>query len=488
MVGKYQLEIGWQDAIKGVSTSNSIPDGGFSPNNSYGINLAKSPGAFAAMATPTDASTNAADEFISSCNDVAASSLLRIFVGDAANYYTLSGTTLTKRVTGTATTKYRAGVTNIVPFGGFFFCTLTDNIARLAGNYVTLVEDWWTNAAYGNQSALSTGNGEAHPMLTYERQLFIADRYYLHKVTEALAISTQALTFATNEIIMALGIDPSTGLMMISTSVGSNASGSVPSATYVYLWDGASAKPRAKFQTSGLVTAFYPAGGIMFVGYAGNTIGVWNGRGVSFLRTLTSVSTANYVDSPYPHKFASIGTTLYFVDGTKIFAYGEVQAGGQKVFYPVFIQSISGVNNISCISPVNGSDSFPSIGISWTGASSARKFYVLSPSSTSSGSGSMQFNRIDFPRPVFIRGARLFTGGIANGHTMGTLEVFSETGVGVTPFINATISNATDSTKWVYDLPAGSPKVNSIQPRFSWANTSANNLLNRIVVYYDIAE
>ena len=70
MIGKNVLTLDYNDFIKGMSTSDNFPDGGFSPTTSQ-VNLINSHGAVYQPAVMVDASTNlaTADDIIATCEE-----------------------------------------------------------------------------------------------------------------------------------------------------------------------------------------------------------------------------------------------------------------------------------------------------------------------------------------------------------------------------------------------------------------------------------
>lgn len=317
------IRIDASDFIKGMSTSTEISDGGFAPTSI--VNPIITPGVLYGPGTITDKSTNVTGRFIASCEDFAASSADdRYFVDDEGAYYSWNGTTITKEVTDANTTVYIDGRTDLAPYQGNFYATVTTDVTLWNGA-ATLDNDWWTNTK--SKTALSTG--VPHPLLVFENILWIGDGQYLHNVNNTTA-NYNVLQLESNEVIQALGIDPGSGLMLISVSVGQNASTTQFKTNKVLIYDGYSNKPRRSVIVDERISAFYSVGGVTYVTY-GKNLGYWNGSGITFLRKLSDVSYSN-TSLPTRHRMTNIDNTLYVADGQYLLAFGEILKG-QKVFY-----------------------------------------------------------------------------------------------------------------------------------------------------------
>lgn len=469
MIGKYQIEIGPEEFVKGMSTSDYLPDGGFS-NKTYGLNLAATPGLLTPTSPATDVSTNISDEFIASCEDASASlSNNRYFVDGSRNYYSYNGTAITKQKTGTTGT-YTFGITDMLPFNGKFYTTTTSNITEWNGT-TTLDEAYWTTTK--SQAALSSGSGQPHPLLVFEKQLWIGDGNKLHAIDTSGTVTNTQIELAPNEAIYALGIDPGTGLMLISTSSSIDLSSSIPAQHYVYFHDGYSAKPRRKVVVDDTVTAFHQTGGIVYVGY-GQNIGYWNGNGIEFIRKLNHVS-LDLDQLPKKHHFTNIRNTLYVVDGNYVLAFGEVMRGNKIPYYP-----IKTTNNITVLTAV---------GANKLGASTAtNKFYTYDMNATvSSGGGSAELysNHIEFPRPVFIHKIRILTTGFTDAAGNSQLIWYDSDNNPVSTYNSYLVTNPGE-TRFIFDFDFGGHWTQSFKMLLAWGNGLLN--VKKIVIYYDVAE
>lgn len=471
MIGKYQQQLGADQFISGMSSSDYATDGMLGTTSS-GLNPFVTPGLIRAIANPTDVSTNIAGNLIASCSDAAASfSNNRFAVDDARNYYSFNGTSFTKQKTATGGT-YTASITDMVPFVGSFFTTVTNDITKWNGTS-TLDESYWHTTQ--SQALLKSGAGQWHPLLIYQSFTFIGDGNLMHSLSTAEVAANSVLILPTNETICALGIEPQSGLMMISVSTAADNGDTIPSLKAVYLWDGILSKPLRKILVDDLVTAFYNVEGIVYVG-AGQTIGEWNGNGVTFLRKLKNVALSN-TDLLYKHHFANIRNILLVVDGAAILAYGAVTKDKRGFYYLAFPNSGS-TNHFSIVAPV-GNNKF-------IGGYATNTVLMWDLSSSGVGVASLYFNNIYFPRPIFVRRIRVITTGITTTSGAGGCTFFDEKNNQYNTQVVTFKVLAANSPQYVFDFDYTQAKVQGIQPRINF-DTIAFGLV-RVIIYYDIAE
>lgn len=477
MIGKYQYVIGSDQFITGMTSSDFTNDGGLG-TSSTGLNPFITPGVIYGLANSTDISTNVVASIIASCEDSnAVSPNNRYFIDNAsgaANYYSFNGSSVTKQITGSAT--YISGKSDLISFDSQFFATTASTLVK------------WNGTSTLNESFQSFGDSNAHhPLLVYQGFLWVGDGNTLSTLTAngsgTGTYTTSVLTLSSKEKIVALGIDPGTGLMMISVQTIYDVSDTIPSLKVVYLFDGVSSKPTRKILVDDLVTAFYNLEGRVYIG-AGQTLGVWNGSGVTFLRKMMNVSLSN-TDLLYKHHFTNTRNILHIVDGSQILSYGAVVSGKMAFFYTAY--NPSGAGHLSIVMPLGSNK----IGVAYaTGKLASFDF-----SSTSSGIPSLYINDIWFPRPVFIRRVRIITTAVTQtGVTgIGSLAMFDEkkmayNAIKVTTPGNTTVGfySPTGITSYEFDFDFTTLKVMGTQPRINW-DTQGFGIV-RIYIYYDLAE
>jgi len=424
MQGRFSIEIGARstgvnDFLLGVSTSAESSDGGFS-SDTTGTNLTVKPGVLMPPGPVTDASTNLTEELIASTEDPGYLGDDRVMVGDEKGLYTFDSGALTKEATAAPTGDITLGTSDMVSWFDdndnlvYYYITTAaganGDIVRWNGG-ATVVNDYWTSASHLNQSALSAYT-PYRPLLVYEKNLYIGDANRLHRVEpdETVTAGILSLTGANDssveppEVISALGIDNSSGYMLIATSFSNDYSAARNGRSRLYYYDGFSNKTLKVINTHGTITAIVSVGDATHVFY-GNKMGLFTGSGIKHLRTFR-FNVGDSTDLIYKHKVTVIDDTIYIAEQNKlgsaiypttIMAYGPVQQGGQNIFYPVLSPDTTN-KEISLLCPVDGAK----LGFSYA----TDKFFTYDTTSTASviiGGAFFQSNWYRFPRPVELR-------------------------------------------------------------------------------------
>lgn len=472
MIGKYQIQLGAEQIISGMASSDFATDGALGVSSS-GLNPFATPGIMRALAGGTDISTNLTGNIIASCEDFnTISPNNRYMVDDTANgsgYYSFNGTTITKLKTGSSQT-YVPGITDMVPFNGNYYISSAAKLTQWDG----------TSGSGLNESFKSFTTGtSAHPMLVFINSLYYGDGNLLQTMATDASTFTTIQTFPTNENIVAIGIDPTTGLLLISVHTVTDGSDTIPSRNYVYLHDGISATFRRKIPVDDLVTAFYNVEGNVYVG-AGQTLGVWNGNGVTFLRKLQNV-TLNNTDLPYKHHITNIRNILMVVDGSQVLSYGTVVEGSKKGFFYTAAPLNGVTSHLSIVMPLGNNK----IGI---GHATSKVFSFDFSDVTNAGAGVLYFNNIYLPRPIFVRRMRIITTGITTTGAggVGLVAIIDENEkINFTNPANIIFTSGI-SPRYVFDFDFSSLKLQGLQPRIN-IDTKVYGIV-RVIIYYDIAE
>lgn len=469
-IGSQQITFDATQFIQGMASSDYTPDGGIGAS-SYGINPKVVPGVIYATASEVDVSANLSGALIASCEDSQVSSgANRLFVDNAGNYYSYDGASMTKNKTGVATTHYTFGKTDMVSFNQTTYVSLDNDIAKWSTSANTLTESWWVTTK--SKSALDSSL--PHPLITFEGYMWVADGAQLYFIDTSETITAAPWTLNSSERIYALGIDPDTGMMLVSVQQTVNISDTLASKFYVYMYDGYSAKPRRKIPVDDLVTAFYSLGGTVYVGF-GQSVGYWTGTGIAFLRKLVNV-TLSFTELPYKHHFAHIGNTLYVADGLNVLAYGEI-VRGNKVFYNIY-KNQTNSNKLGCIASVGNNK----LSVSYA----TNKFSTIDLSSKSPGNATLYSPNINFPRPVMIRRIRIFTTGITQTSGSGSLDFFDETLTAHSVAGGGAFVVPTGKTYYSITQDYAGVRCQTMQFRCN-INTLSYGII-RIIIYYDTIE
>jgi hypothetical protein len=484
MMGKRQLVIDAADFVKGMSSDAEINDGGFSPE-SYGLNLKAVPGVVYAAAQAADADTDnrlsTTVSIIASAPDMAtAMSDYRLLVGNNSSqdgtFYRYNGTKIIAAAYATDTTRnYEKGITDIITFGGEAYVTNFSTIVRWQHDN-TITQDWHT----------FTTSTVPHPAIVFEDNAYYGDKNLLLRQTAANSAPATILTLPSHQIIVALGIDPGNGKMLISTVSTWDASDLGTGVNRVLWYDGYSNKVIKSMIVEERITAFHPHQGVIYVGY-GQRLGYLTGSGIQFLRKLKNVD-LDFDELPWKHNFASLNNTLYVVDGYQILAFGEI-IRNQKAFYYAYYNYIGGsasTTNFSCVFDAGNNK----IGFSEV---ETGEFYHLDVEATPTNLNNLLLytNWYRFPRPVKNLSATMELLGQAASTNNFTISHQTQDGAA---YANLSLAGGTITN--TYTVPnligfgySGSGREEYITAlKLQISNTTENDGIRRIVIYYDYAE
>lgn len=389
-IGKQQYVWDASEFLKGMTSGPQMNDGGFTTETD-GVNLTKTQGVIYAPAAAVDSDTDTrlTGNIIASGNDHNLSSPTnKLLVTDDGKFYTYNGTKIPAAALGTdSSNTYTKGYTDMISFGG----------GGSPRSYITtkqrIVE--WTGASTfdfasaGSATWTFTNSTYRHPALVYENNAFYGDGNLLLRQTAVGGALATILTLSQDQVIIALGIDPGSGRMLISTTSFHDDGGTLAKASKLHWYDGFSSKTTKVVVIDEPIYGFWPVGGTVFAGY-GQNLGYINGAGISFLRKLENVS----VDTdqfPYKNSFCNIGRNLFVIDGDKILSYSEI-IPGQKIFYYVYQNKINS-NKLKCI--FDAGNNKLGFGVATS------KFYTVDLTSTSSLDGLDLYTAwITFPRAI----------------------------------------------------------------------------------------
>lgn len=495
MIGKFQLQLGADQLTSGMSSSDYATDGALG-NTSIQMNPFVTPGIIRGTLNLGDATGSPlVDNIVASSEDATGGLKARLAVGDAANYYTIDTSgTMVKVFTGADTSNYVFGRTDIGIQSnnggtGSAFVSHGTNLAMWNGS-TTVTESWWTGTAYyvgtTHPPALTSS---PHPLLNYNTNLWVADGSQLHNIipnaaiiaTPSLCVNLSVLSLELFSTIYALGIDPATGLMLISYQTVQNQGDTVSTQAFIGLYDGYSTGLRRKIPVDDLVTAFQNVGGTVYVTF-GNRVGYFNGNGISFLRRLLNVvdGTATLL---YKHRVANSANILLIADGPTLLAYGDPVGGKAKAWFNLGV-SLGTIDKITTISPLGNNQ----VGIfNFATFNSSFNFRRYDLNSTVGTSFQVSFNNIYFPRPVYVRRVRVVTTGIAHsGLTDMVIAILDEKNNAL-PISNTNrIISVPTGTTYVQDFDYSQAKCQGIQATIGGSNGPWG--LIRVIVYYDVAE
>lgn len=475
MIGSDSFELDWKAFVEGMTSSTNTTDGGFSVGignlRSYGVNLTVNPGVLYFQPTATDRSTNLVGNLVAHCEDPnTVSPVNKLFLAtktstEDGTFYTFNGSTLTLVATDTIR-KYRYGISDMAPLGTYVYGTSATSIFewQVSGGIVT--QNYYDlTTTYANASLVP------HPTLQFENNWFCGNGNVLLRLTATGGIPTVVLTLDTSQVIVALGIDPGTGKMLLSTTTAPNKNDTDIRTNKVLYYDGFSNKVLKSVLVDDMIMGFYPTGATLYVGY-GQNLGYWTGTGIQFVRKLTIALSAEQL--LYRPHFTNTGSTLYVTDGNYILAYGVVVQGIGPSFRYVYRDSTHTIGMICNL----GNNV---LGI---GTTTANLFSTLDTSSTATlGTADLYSVRANFPRKVIFKSVIIeyFDPLPSDGTTVGVVSLVTEQGalVAVKTITNTIVNN------YVVECPYPTFDTRMIQFNYT---PSQNIGIRRMTVFHSPKE
>lgn len=375
------LTIDKNNILASVSQSDYDQNGGYSPE-SKGHNLLKEKGVIHGMPTVTDLSANLLDNVIGTTRD-------RNFLGNdvylldaSGNYYTLNGSTLTKRKTDSTNT-YAFGTSDIINFQGEVFATSQGDITRLTGSdLATIDETWWTVTL--GLTALDANY--RHPLEVVEDTMYIGDKKMIH-TWDGTTGTYNALPLPTDQNITAMIKHPNGRDLIVFTSGTANYSHINKGQGKIYVVDTLTLEFVNEVEIDEQVEGAINVNGTIFVTY-GQNLGFLSGLSISWLRDLNISYSSSELG--YKHHLSSIDNHLLVVEDDAVLAFGDL-GEGNAFWYPIKDGTIDFIINSIENKLLYGT----------TSGSTAKLFErdfddagVL---------GNWRSNKISFPKDVWIR-------------------------------------------------------------------------------------
>lgn len=473
MIGSKQLVLDWQTWLRGMSSGSEIADGGFS-DETEAVNLIADPGVVYAPPSNVDGDSDVilTGNIVASIPDHNVADIdSRLLVADDGTFYKYNGTKLQYPNEASAedsANTFARGFTDAINFAGASFFTSKEKITKWSA--ASTFDHDYTTSAFANTAY-------PHPALVFENNAFYGDGNILLRQTTVTGTPTAILTLSSDQVIIALGIDPGTGKMLISTTQTLNISNTLASTNKVHWYDGFSNKTSKTITVEDQVTAFHSHGGNVFVGY-GTNLGYLTGSGINFLRNLSNV-TLSQADLPYKHNFASIGKTLYVIDGSKVLAYGEAVTG-QKIFYYAYKRQ-SGSGNLTCI--MNAGNNKLGFGYATT---TFRTINITSKSNMDVLD--LYTNWISFGRPVQIRSIDVHFNEAIVSSANWTFSYFDQSSASAITTSLASLHGTQTSVLQINDIVGFTDKLYAVKLRFNNSTSTENKGIKRVVIHYDIVE
>ena len=373
------LKINVNNFSKGVSTSDFLPDRGYSPADK-GQNLYVKKGLL--YPQPLETARGALSDDGCACiginQDLGADVYGLVADNGDGYYYSFDASGVpTLKSTDTGRT-YSSYASDLVFYKGSFHITSKTNITLIASDFTTPDYDWWTAVAGG--SSLNTYL--PHQMIVFDDVMYIADDNDL-KSWDGSNKNNSALYLQSDYKITAIVVYQNK--IYITAEKLYNASGKQAVTSKLFIWDGTSPSYEAQFDIPEKIFSMVDYNGTLLL-FGVYTLFAWNGIGIT---PIFDLPTPN--QPVYKQKIVKYKDRLYFANGDYIICYDK------NIFSYVFDTSNSGGNltgdNIESIF-IEGDDN-----LIFTAGKNAYSLQLDS----GAGAGHWLSNRYEFPENIRIK-------------------------------------------------------------------------------------
>lgn len=301
--------------LAGESNWDYISDRGFSPD-SHDLNLLLKPGVLNFGWTTTDiGGATLTGSVVASCDDLNVLTGQKLFVDDAGAFYTLTGTTFTKRQTSTNSNGWQLGTTDMVEFLGNVYATYngltTGMMAQLTGTNMTgITSDFWTGMTVGVR----------HPLEVVEGKMYIGDANFIHYFDGSTSSGSSPITLPTDSNITSLRKHPDGRHLIAFTAYVKDFSHQGAPLGRIYIINKDTLTWEREISIDAQVEGSRLEGGIVYTTY-GKRLGYFTGSGIKFLKQLKTSGTT------YSHSLSNMENFLLMRDGTNVLLLGDLGNG-----------------------------------------------------------------------------------------------------------------------------------------------------------------
>lgn len=314
-----KITIDARDWFRGVSTTNELADGGFSPL-SKGINLFASPGLLLPGPAPTDFSgTPDISKGLFAFAPTSSNSSVGHGLGANNNddgKFTLLDPTGAIVVTSDTGRNYVPIQSDMVRYGNEYFYTSQQTAGKSSLTFGANDFNWWT----GTLGLIAFGVASIHKTTEYDGILYFSDGRYVHSWDGSAATYNALELPAGYEISDFVTYNNLLFIAASQTAIGDIADASN---CRIFTWDGLSASFLDEILIQDSITAFLPFGGTLFV-TTKKFFGYFTGSTVSPLYPLTT--------PVYKYQAAITQDRLYMLQGTDVLCYGNPVISRPKFF------------------------------------------------------------------------------------------------------------------------------------------------------------
>lgn len=322
-----QIVLDARTFLKGVSVSDDLTDGGYSPN-SKGINLFAKPGLITAGKIPVDAVGSGGGVatggiFAWSTHPANVSPGIGRGLGNDSShngyFYTLSDAGAATRVTSDSGNTYLPQVSDLFRYGASNnqFSTSNTDVGMHAFDFSSTNFNWWTST----ESQAALGANVPHNLFQFGSIMYITDGRYLHS-WDGTTASSQVLILPVGYVINSAVVYQNS--IMIAASRFSPLGGGEATDSRLFLWDGFSSSYSDEYVLQENIDTLILFGGTLLA-TTKTYIGYWTGSTIAALYPLSS--------QIFKYQFCVTNDRLYLLQSNNdLLCYGNPSLAHPKFF------------------------------------------------------------------------------------------------------------------------------------------------------------
>lgn len=310
------ITINYNDFNKGVSVSDYLPNGGFSPKDK-GHNLHAVIGALSSQPTPID--NGACKDIIAWTNKQGGTDADIVALGiDTTNddgfIYSISSIGVPTQKGTDSSKNYKKGISDIVFYKGDYYATSDTDIAKINGALNSFDYTWWTTTK--GKTALTSG--VAHHLLVFEDILYITNGNKLISF-DGTDIVEAALTI--DQYYNITAFEEYQGLVYIAAQPLTGNSNSYHGLSKLYVWDGVDVDNWLRsFEVEDYISALYVFNGTLLI-FNNYYCGYFNGINVIKLFDISGMVFRGNITQYKERLYISTYRDIICYDGKKYYYF-----------------------------------------------------------------------------------------------------------------------------------------------------------------------
>jgi hypothetical protein len=321
--GLRSLVINAAELFRGMSTTDELNDGGFSPK-SKGINLFASPGLILPGPAPADQTSAVSTKGIFAWSTHhtnvnpgigRAISADNSFVG---KFLQLSDAGAATLAASDNTKAYKPMVTDMIRYdsSNHQYVSSNTDIAQCTFDFGTVIPNWWTSTL----SLTALGGDVPHLFIDFNAVMFVTDGRYLHSWNGS-AGTYAALSLPVNYVIT--GVEVHNNLIYMAAAKYDPLGGGESIECSLFTWDGFSASYLEQIPVQERIDCLKVFGGTLFC-TTRSYIGYFTGSTIAPLYPLAY--------SAYKYQVAITEDRMYILQGQDVLCYGNPVVSKPKFF------------------------------------------------------------------------------------------------------------------------------------------------------------